>query len=241
MWLYPLALKSAIFSVLLFLAGFNWLVWILFAAFSFYFYFQPSFNNKRFFYSFFAVFFCSLAILEKIHFLGYRFSAAIMFGILFFVLLGTKNLAFINRQGIYHSINGFLLLSVFLSFFLSDKSEWFVLKYLLVGAALFFLSREFLEFFWKENKKEEVYSGEPFISLSSLSIAFLGMQVAWGTALLPIGFLNSSALALAFMLVLQDFFLNYSVGTLNSRLVLRNITVFAVLCLAIFAASGWSV
>jgi hypothetical protein len=236
-----LALKSAIFSVALVLAGANWFAWILFAGLSAYFYFKPSLNSRRFLYSFLALFSCSLMILSKIDLLGYRIWAAIFFGALFFALLGIKNLAFINRQGIYHIINGFLLLAVFLAFFVSDKSEWFVLKYLLAGLAVYLLAREFLAFFWKENKKEEVYSGDQFILLSSLIIAFLAMEAVWAIALLPIGFLNSSALALAFMLVLQDFFLNYSVGSINSRLVLRNITVFAVLCLAIFGASSWGV
>jgi hypothetical protein len=236
-----LALKSAVFSIFLFFAGLNWLAWILFAVLSVCFYFKPALNHKRFLWSFSALFACSLIILSKIDLLGYRIWAVIFFGALFFLLLGVKNLAFINRQGIYHIINGFLLLAVFLSFFVSDKSEWFVLKYLLAGLAVYLLSREFLAFFWKENKKEEVYSGEQFILLSSLIVAFLAMEVIWAVALLPIGFLNSSALALAFMLVLQDFLLNYSIGGINPRLILRNITVFALLCLAIFAASGWSV
>ena len=236
-----MGLKAAIFAIALFFIGISWLFWALFAGLSAYFYFQPSLNNKKFFYSFLTFFFCSLIIMGKIHILGYRVSAVIFFSALFFALLGIKNLAFIHRQAIYYVVNGLLLLTVFLSFFLADKSEWFVLKYALAGIAIFFLSREFLEFFWKENKIEEVYSGKRFVSLSSLSIAFLAMEAMWATALLPIGFLNSSALMLAFMLILQDFFLNYSTGVLNSRLILRNITIFAVLCLAIFAASGWSV
>ena len=67
------------------------------------------------------------------------------------------------------------------------------------------------------------------------------MEVIWVVALLPMGFLNSSALVLLFILVLEDFAVNYFAGGLNRILILRNITVFVLISLAIFAASHWSI
>jgi hypothetical protein len=239
-WLFPLILKATIFSALLVAANFSWLAWILFVGFAFYFYFRPPLNNSRFFYSFFILFSCSLIILGKIGEFGYRLPAAAFFGVLFFMLLGIKNLAFINRQSIFHAVNGFLLLSVFLCFFSANKSEWFALKYLLAGAGIFLIIREFLKFFWQENKKDSASEGKSFIFLSSFVSAFLAMEVIWAIALLPMGFLNSSAFALVFILILEDFLLNYSAGSFNTRLILRNVTVFTLLTIAIFAASSWS-
>ena len=108
------------------------------------------------------------------------------------------------------------------------------MKYLLAGVAVFLLFREFLSFFSASTNKF-------LILLTSLVFAFLAMEMIWVVALLPMGFLNSSALVLLFMLVLEDFAVNYFAGGLNRVLVLRNVTIFVLMSLAIFAASHWSI
>ena len=59
--------------------------------------------------------------------------------------------------------------------------------------------------------------------------------------LLPIGFINSSALALLFALVLQDLAIYHFSGNLTRQVILRNITLVAILAVIIFASSNWSV
>ena len=231
---FQLALKSAVFFILLFLVDYNLLVFLLFIFFAFYFYFRPRLNSGRFFYSFLTLVSVSLIIAGKLPVSSYRFLFVLFFGAVFFVLLGIKNLVFVHPQNFYYIINGLLLLSVFLSFFIADKSHWFILKYLLAGVAIFLLSREFLSFFSASTNKF-------LILLTSLVFAFLAMEMIWVVALLPMGFLNSSALVLLFMLVLEDFAVNYFAGGLNRVLVLRNVTIFVLMSLAIFAASHWSI
>ena len=231
---FQLILKSAAFSVLLFLVDYSFLFVFLFVVSAFYFYFRPRLNSNKFFYSFLALVLVSLIIGEKLPIFSYRFLFAVFLGLIFFFLLGVKNLIFIHRQNFYYIFSGLLFLLVFLSFFVADKSHWFNLKYILVGIGIFVLFKEFLKFFLPSLNKL-------IISLTSLVFTFLTMEMVWVTALLPIGFLNSSALLLLFVLVLEDFAINYFVGAFSRVVILRNITVFALISLAIFAASHWGI
>lgn len=204
---------------------------LLFLSVSFYFYWRPVFSSSQFFGSF--------LILLIVSFLAVKFLWLDIAGIasilglaaLFYMLLGIKNLIFVNRSALYYLLISILLFLAFFFFFMADKSQFFLIKYLSVGLAAFFLSREFLFFFVQDFSKRR--------ALITAGFSFLTIQSLWAISLLPIGFLNSAALALFAALILLDFTVNHFNGVLTRRIILRNATSWIVLSVIIFAASKW--
>jgi len=213
-----------------------------------FFYFKPFFNTKQLIASFtilLVVAWIGISVLTAASYQDESFFteeyvfgnnfyflllAAFVLGLILFLILGTKNLVFIHRQPIYYIFNSILLLAVFILFFNADKSSFFLLKYIGTGLAIFYLFKEFL--FYSFGLKK---------NLIAAVFAFLTLQLVWGVVLLPIGFINSSALALLFALVLQDLAIYHFSGNLTRQVILRNITLVAILAVIIFASSNWSV
>jgi len=232
--LSPLALKAAIFSALLLLAISNWLFAVVFILVSFYLYFRPSLNGSQFILSFLVLLATSLLVIKSSFIVYGSLFIVVFFGFLFFLLLGIKNLIFVNRQPFYYLFNGLLLLVVFISFFWAGNSHLFFIKYLSVFFAIAFLFREFLTFsingFSNSTKKNLIVYGTTFLIL----------QLLWAITLLPISFLNEASLALLIVLILQDFITHHFSGTMSRQIVLRNVTIFLILNLVIFGASKWT-
>jgi len=231
--LSPLALKAAIFSALLLLAVSNWLFAVVFVLVSFYLYFRPSLNGSQFILSFLVLLATSLLIVLLVN--GqWSLVISLFFGFLFFLLLGVKNLIFVNRQPFYYLFNGLLLLVIFTFFFWAGNSHLFFIKYLSVFFAIAFLSREFLTF------SIDGFSNSAKKNLIVYGTAFLILQLLWAITLLPISFLNAAGLALLIVIILQDFIIHHFSGTMSRQIVLRNVTVFLILSLVIFGASKWT-
>lgn len=249
-----LAFKSAVISGLLLMwgIGYYWLWLFLALALVFYFYLRPFFNTRQFLTSFFV--FLAIAIISLEDFASLRqirfveenlwvlVSIFVLFWLIFFLILGIKNLAFINRHLLYYFLSGILFFLTFSLFFKSDKSILFLSKYLILGLAIYFLSREFLNFIFGEG--EFIKSSDfPILvkkNLVSITFCLLIMEFVWALSLLPIGFINTAGLALILVVILADFFLHYFKGGLNRFVILRNITLFMILFLAIFMGSKWS-
>jgi hypothetical protein len=230
--LSPLALKAAIFSIILSMVNSHWSLVVVFILVSFYLYFRPSLNSSQFILSFLVLLATSLLIVLLVN--GqWSLVISLFFGFLFFLLLGVKNLIFVNRQPFYYLFNGLLLLVIFISFFWAENSRLFFIKYLSVFFAIAFLFREFLIFsingFSNSTKKNLIVYGA----------AFLIFQLLWAITLLPISFLNAAGLALLIVMILQDFIVHHFSGTMSRQIVLRNVTVFLILSLVIFGASKW--
>lgn len=225
-----LAFKAAVFAGLLYLAPSHWLLLIVFLSTASYFYFSLWQNSRRFLVSFLALLILSLTAFRYVDVSLYRYVVSGFFGILFFFLLGVKNLVFVRRQHIYSAVNNFLFLIVFLNFFFSQ--QLFFLKYVLVFLALLLIFREFLIF-------EDFSRGASGILFAS-SFAFLTIQFLWAASLLPLGFLNASALILAAVLVFKDLIISHLSGQLNRSAILKNLTVFIIFILIILGATVWS-
>lgn len=238
--LLRLAFKALIFSGLLTWAGlgekrfFPVLVFILAAVFI---YFLHILNWRQLFASFFV--FLVLSMVFVFYFAPlishFSFLIPIIFGFVFFLILGIKNLIFIERSAFYHLLNNLLFFLAFLFFF----SQWsimdsprFIVRYLLMFAAILFLKKEFLAFLVLESPRRRL--------LISAGFAFIVLQVVWAISYLPIGFLNSAALALPLVFVLGNFTIHHFGGSLNRRVVLRNATILIAIIIVISAVSRWS-
>lgn len=231
----PLALKSVVLGVLVFFA----LVtgeWFFIAGFVLagcYFYFVPSVNSRQFLTSFLVILFFPVFLREFLD-PSWFLIASLVYLAIFFILLGLKNLIFINRRPIYSFLNSVLVLAIFSLFFWSDKTDiLFFIKYLATFFIFLSLFKEFL------NISNEISGGQKN-NLFAWAISFLVFQIVWVLSFLPINFLNAGALTLLIVLIFQDFVFSHISGSINNRLILRNITIFIALALAIFGASSWS-
>ncbi len=220
----PLAFKSALFWAFLYLSVVYSLSFIaIFLAAAFYFYFRPTLNSRQFFYSFLVL--ILLALLFVVSNSLFIFPMCLLFGVIFFFMIGIKNMIFRHRSAIYYLLNTILFLMLFAFFFSSDKFNLFLVKYLLLFFAIFMLFREFINFSVPEASSYHKNN------LISAGVAYLISQFVWIIALFPFNFLNASSLVLLILLILEDFSVNYFSGTMNRQIILRNITMFLVLSL----------
>lgn len=153
-------------------------------------------------------------------------AAIVLFSFLFYIAVGIRSLTLIHRSEWNYAKNLLLFYAVFLFFFLADKSSWFLIKYLAVFGASFFLLRE-----WFAARTK----------FAALVSAFLLSQFLWATALLPLGPINSANLMVLLVYILFDFTSHYFQGNINRQLVMKNIAVLVLLLLIIFATSGWGI
>lgn len=116
-------------------------------------------------------------------------------------------------------------------FYASDKSQFFIVKYLAAFFGIYFLFREALAFMSLPVSR---------LNLLSFGLALSIFQFLWVISLLPIGFLNAGALTLVLILITKDMVFAHLSGNLNRTMILKNITLLIVFVLIIFAASKWA-
>ena len=243
--LAPSVGKALAFSLTLALAilygGSFWT--ILFFVGAFYWYFRSLFEWNTFLYSF--------ILLVLYSYLGVSFLAdspvggfsgntpivlaSLVFGMLFFLLLGIKEFVFLRRQAIFNFLSGTLYFFISTAYFVADKdsSGSFLLYFLLSFVALYLLIKESVDFFMEDapkRKKDLLVIGSAALVMEFLSII----------SILPIGFLNSAALVVLIVFVLEDLVYYHLKGTLDRQIVLNNVTIFIVCLLFIFATSKLS-
>lgn len=225
----PLAFKALIFSWFLYgffiAGGFWWAAVVLGAAMIFY--FKPLFNILVLRLSFGVL--LVLALLMKAD--NFEWLAAIVFGALFLIILGLKNYVLIRRTVWYLILNFSLLYLAFLNFFMIDRSSFYILKWLGFVILIFFLFKELLRllaFGWFG--KTTIYSG-----LLALVVGELMWVVSW----LPIGFLNSAALMMLVVLLMSDMTINYYLGTLKTKLIIKDFGLFLLLFLVVLLTARW--
>lgn len=231
-----LLLKSFIFAGLLawVKAGdFGFLPILFFLFFSLYmFRGHPYSLMSQNFYSFLALIVVSLGVTNILNRQAFVFLAILFFSVLFYLILGIKELIFVHRQQWYAVKNILLFYSLFLFFFLWDKSSYFFIKYLSFFVLTFFLLREWL--FWSEQNfpKRQL--------LASFVLAFVVVEILWSTAILPIGFISSANIMILITYLLVDSNLRHFQGTLNKKVILRNLGIFALAIIFVLITSKWN-
>lgn len=240
-------IRPIIFVFLLFWTSqtHSFLATAVFFAGSLYFYFSsPHFSSsptgsRELLSSFLIILIASFALTFYSQNLFYFLTA----GILFFLILGVKNHLFRNISLIYQILNNFLLFFTLVFFFFSavkftsapDKivASGFISFFFLI----FFLIREFLvwQFVPLRIRRQDKTKINSFAAVFS----FLIIQFARAIMFLPIGFLNSAALALVMALMLKDLITAHFNKTLDQFLIMKNITIVLIFGLVIFMASRW--
>lgn len=211
-------------------------------------YCRPFFQTRQFLASFLVLL---VATLE----MPYRnMLVALYFTGLYGLLLGIKNLVFLHRKQLYYLASGLLALLVCVLFFSLDRTEGFLVEYLATGLALFLIAREFFVIFGvyeaqgiagvRESEALELNFFENHIlakkNFIALVFAFVMLQLLWAILLLPIGFVNSSALAIMAILLIKNLAIHYVSGTFTHHLALKKIALFVSVWVIVFISSKWT-
>ena len=221
-----LAFKALIFAGLLSLVAignFSWLVVVFLIVGSPILYSRPLFRTVDLIWPLLAL--ITLALLSLWVLIGsaYWLFAVTYFAILFYLILGIKDLAFISRVGWNQVLVLGLAYPAILLFFYYNQ-EFFWWKSLALFLAMLILLRYLI--------------GRRVVAWL---MAFMALEIVWAVGLLPIGFLSSANLAITFYFVLADLaFHQYIVGNLQKQRILTDITIAAILVMLVFAFSRWS-
>lgn len=236
MILLKLALRAAIFGLMLWWvisASFAFFPSLLFIVVSSVLYAQPMFNTFELSISFVVLlllaFFTSLALSAGAH---SPFSWALAFGVLFYVLLGSKRVAFKHRFPWYLVLHLTLVYAAFLLFFSFQQPGWFLISSLLLWAVLTLLLREFFRF--------SRHQHSPRLRLIVNMISFVMVELVWAIRLLPVGFLNAAGLALLSFYLLEEMAQMQLSGTWNKKSLLINAGITSTLAVAILWTSQWT-
>lgn len=214
------------FLALVYIGNFKFIPILFFLVTAVFLYSKPIFNTFYLWASFFIL--LILALISPPSFLGAAFYA-----FLFYIILGLKNLVFINRLNWHQALHLSLFYALFMIFWGASDGAPFLLKLAGVFAASLFLIREFFKMAAIDFSKRRV--------VASWVIALLITEAVWAISWLPIGFLNSSALALLMVFVLINLTLHHLKETLNKQVVLSAITLFVLSALLIFVTSKWRI
>ncbi len=219
-----LLVKSVIFAL-------AWLYlpfWIFFLA-AVYFYLVPLFRPGRLLLPFAAIIFFSFIEEPSALF-------AFLFGAIFFLIIGIKDLILINRGAATEALS--LLLSFLLSieYFLNISrwdSFWVVFWAFLAATPIFFLSRLFIG----QEDGRACKQGRRDTTL--VVTAFLIMQLLIALTFAPLNFLYQSAIFFVFALILLECAADYCAGLLSRRKILLNLSIFFIFVSIILGSAQW--
>lgn len=233
----PLILKALAFGLSLFLFNYfgGFLGTVIFLAVSFGLYFKRFFQWRDFFFSFL---FLVIYAFVLGNFLGeeiYLWVGILFFSALFGILLGIKNLVFINRKRALNLFSGAMYFIVALSFFIADKSSAvsFLFYTLLSLGAFYFIFKEAFKFLMPEFSSAKR-------NLVAISLGFIIIELMSIIMFLPLGFLNATALIILFIFVFEDLIMGHIQGRLTRQMILNNITALLIFTIIIFALSKWT-
>lgn len=212
-----LALKAAVFGLLLAFAH-----PLIFLAGAMILYGRPLFRTVEFLEPFIVLLVVSLILTWSAGGGLFLYLSVAYSTFLFFLILGVKNLVFVQRDNWHRVLNMALAYEAFILFFYYNK-EFFVAQLVLIFTVIFFLLRDLF-------KKRTIY----------WLLGLLVLEAVWGIGLLPIGFVNSANIALLAYFFLSDLALHHSANTLTRRKILTDATIFTLLLLVIFIFSRWS-
>lgn len=148
-----------------------------------------------------------------------------------FVLVALGDFLFKDRFLWYGIANTAALFAAFLVFpALVAGSLWWVLPFF---AVIYLLFKEAFVFFGAPQG--------PRVRTAAAALALIGVETSFLLGLLPLGVLNAAAFLALLSFLLRDTLIARFAGTLDRTFVLRELTVFVLFALVIFASSTWTV
>ena len=145
-----------------------------------------------------------------------------------YLIVGTKNLVFINRK-LSAQIAYFLILGTAAYVLLLSMSFWGQIMFFILTAALF---KELFGFLTEESR------GENF--LKGLTASLIISEIIWGLSLLPLAPIRSSIILVSTALLTHYLILRYTRESFTVKSVLKGIGIFLAMTLTIFLISSWN-
>lgn len=205
-----------------------------FVLFSIWLYSRPLFESIYVWYGFLVLLPVAILGMQILTGTVFNWPGILLFSFIFYLLLGIKNYLVVKRSRLYFVAAILLFYSLFIIFFLADKSEWFLVKYSLAALAAFLLFREWLALI-------PAFSFPRRELLASAVATLILAQFLWAVALLPIGFISAANLMLLFVFVIADFLLKHFTGGLSREFLVQHLFFFLILVALIFWTSSWNI
>jgi len=222
-----LASKAIVVSLLLYWlrsGGFAFGTLLLFVLAFGIFYLKPSLNNGRFTPSALAL--LLIPFFSPVLSSGIELLFISSWGISFFLLLGIKNLVFIQRQKVYRIVH--FGITAALGTLLIERFGF--TSQALIFVALLYIFREFYLTI------TETESERP--TLIAALEAFIFIEIAWILSFLAIGVLVSGAFLTLFAFIFHDTTTHRLTGALTKPIIIRNGVLFGVLTIVISILSA---
>ncbi|MEK7181276.1 MAG: hypothetical protein AAB738_03025 [Patescibacteria group bacterium] len=226
---------SLIVKTLVF-AGAWWILpFGLFLIVASYLYLVPFFKPLKFL----APFLTLLALISPF-FLAKSFWVIALGSATFFIILGVRELLFINRRAVYKTayfILLFMLLHTFFSGF-QNWTGWLVVFGSLATALVFFLLLKHLANYKDSPEEQERIGRRKEFVVQGLA-TFFAWQLLWILLFLPLNYIYQSMLGFLVVVTLTELILAYINFSLTRRKMLTNFTilfVFVIFVLASFSA-----
>ncbi|MDE2096076.1 MAG: hypothetical protein KGL39_02415 [Patescibacteria group bacterium] len=192
-------------------------------------YFHPPLFLERFAYSFLAIFFL---IFLTPNLGAWDWLASLFGGLVVFLMLGVKNLHFLNRHAFHLLAHSLLIVWFSLLLFHGSLGSlslfWFFLW-------IWLLLREYLV---SRNRNDE--SSTPLINAAAAVGALVATELAWTVSLLPIGFIEEAALFSALFFLAEDVMYYAINGALDQRTAIRNSVLAVLMSAMVFLTSSWT-
>ena len=239
----PALLKGIIFGLsvlVLELYKFPWFLSVGFVILAIILYFSPLFNARRLFFAFLILVFLTFLIPSKfaINFsqeasMYPQIAFGAFFGFLFYLLIGIKQLIFINRKNAYYFLYLSILYQGFLLYFAAEKiytlSDFY--KTTLLILFLFAIIREFFRI--NKHPKSRLFTATVFV------LVLINLEIAWAINLLTIEFTSAASLATLFGFISTEAMRRYLQEELNAKFLRYSMVSFLILSIVILLFSSW--
>lgn len=214
---WSLVVKTIIFS-----AAWYFLPFWVFLLISLYFYFSPAFQSGRFLPPLLTTLYLAFVNQPTTWF-------AILFGLIFYLTVGIKDLTFINRKEPY-AILICVLLFLLLTNFWSADFLWHgnvLLKSTIIPLVFFFLVKDYLNEWGRFEPKQK------FLILSLAS--FLIWQFSLALLFLPLNLIYLPLILLIVSIMFLEIIPDYLNGKLTKQ---KRLAIFSLLCVLIIFILG---
>ncbi len=223
---WSLVLRAAVFAI-----AWLYLPFWLFLLIVLYLYLSPLFQPLKLALPFLLLLFFTAAEPATVW-------RAVFFAVLFALILGIKDLIFIERKSAYEILILLLLFPLYIIFF-SHFDSWQgfspFASSLLISLVFFFLCRGFLRY-----GKDPSFDNIPRAASVAVGITSLMVwQLALAMLFLPISFLYQSAIAFLATVLLLEAIFHYIERSLVRERILLHFSVFFIFLVIILGSAHW--
>lgn len=220
---WSLPLKSAVLGLALFFLPF----WVFLIA-AFYFYLFPSFQLTKLIWPF-------LAAVALASFWDQSWWVAALTAVIFFLILGIRELIFIERFPAYEILDYLLFFFLFFTFFshFSFLQGWPAVWLLILAAVFYLLLKSLFDYegdMFSSRRQKVLVLGLATLLIYELILVLL---------FLPLNVYYQTAVLFLFAVVLENFLADYLKSSLDRQKILVGFSVFFAWIAVILASARW--